>query len=240
MGVDSNLAGGEFGPLAESGIPRDGDFESSFLKLGSTGAVANDISALGESSDVTAPTLPVATPTNTVDEVQKVAFGGATGGTFRLRYKEKVSADIAYNVTSVSLQATLRALHDDLAAVTVADTDAGATRSITFVGAAVEGDLPMLVVDTDDTTGGTGVVITQTTAGALGSVSIAYTEDAGGVSVLASVINDDTGEKFDVQVDAATPVVHDGLRSGAYTAALRTVTSAGRVSKPLTVTFSIT
>ena len=102
--------------------------------------------------------------------------------------------------------------------------------------------VPLIALEDDSLDDG-GVLepatITASTPGVLGSVSIAYTENGGGDNVVATVVFDDTGECFDLQVDAATPAVFDGLIPGDYTAVFRT-DEDDRVSKAASAAFSVT
>jgi hypothetical protein len=80
--------------------------------------------------------------------------------------------------------------------------------------------------------------LTATTAGVLGDISIAYTEN-GGDTVLAAAVLDSTGESFGFVGDAASPVAITGLVPGVYHAVLRTVED-GRVSKADSKAFTMT
>lgn len=77
------------------------------------------------------------------------------------------------------------------------------------------------------------------TAGVLGSISAAYTENGAGDSVLAAAINDATGESKGFVLDVASPVAVSGLVPGAHHLVLRTV-EAGRVSKADNKAFTMT
>lgn len=222
---------------------------------GTTGVVTYDaaagegdgtIGALGESHRVSAsntilaPTIGTITVTDAVAEVQDITLGSATGGTYTISFRGRTTTPLAYNANAATVQAALRALDlppkDSLATVTCSD-QSGPTR-VRVVFPKALGNVELLTLDTSGLTGGTAHTVAQVTAGALGSASIAYTENGNGDSVIAAAVNDATGVSYGLVVDAATPVVIAGLPPGAYHAVLRTVES-GRVSKAASAAFTV-
>ncbi len=99
-----------------------------------------------------------------VDDVQTLTLtDGTDGGTFCVRYKNLVTAPLAWNITAADLQVALRALHADLAACTVGLV--GAVYTVT--NAKAPADLLEIVNDLT-TDGGVfegGVVVARTATG---------------------------------------------------------------------------
>ena len=81
-------------------------------------------------------------------------------------------------------------------------------------------------------------VLAEVTAGVLGSISAAYTENGAGDTVLAAAVNDTTGKSYGFATDAASPVAVADLPPGAYHLILRTI-EAGRVSKADSKAFTV-
>lgn len=110
-----------------------------------------------------------AAPTGTpADEVQSLDLGGATGGDYVLAFDfEGLSGETAaipFDATNAEIQAALEAVRPiKTGNVVVAGT---APKSVTFQGNLAKANLPLITVADDNTTGGTGVVVTQTTPGA--------------------------------------------------------------------------
>lgn len=80
---------------------------------------------------------------------------------------------------------------------------------------------------------------TETTAGVLGSISAAYTEQGSGDTILVAAVKDVGGASYGGTFDAATPVVIGSLPPGAYHLVARTVED-GRVSKAHSKAFTMT
>lgn len=119
----------------------------------------------GEPSADVAPAQP-ACDAAVSDEVQTLALGGATGGTFTLAFNgsETTAALTPATLTAAQLQTALEGL-STIGTGNVAVTGAvGGPFTITFQGTLADTDVPLLTV-ADSTTGGTGVTITETTKG---------------------------------------------------------------------------
>lgn len=110
------------------------------------------------------------------DEVQTITFGGTpTGGTFRLAFDGRVTADIAWSATNATLLANIDAALEALAnlgagAVALAVTTMVAgigDATITFNGAAVAKKAhPLITVNRNDLTGAAPTVaVAETTPG---------------------------------------------------------------------------
>lgn len=102
-----------------------------------------------------------------INEVQTLTLApGTDGGKFRVRYKEAVSAELAWNVSAADMQTALRALHTDLAACVVGLVGEVYTVTITPVGVQ---NIPLLEVVNDYTLDGGvaegGIVVARTTVG---------------------------------------------------------------------------
>jgi hypothetical protein len=224
-------------PLGPSTSRRDGGKLTGHIGVGDLRTGGGG--ALGESAGVAAPTPGAATVTNGTDEVQTIDRGGATGGTFRVGYHGWYTPSLAYNASAATVQAAIRAItcpDQDLSAVTVT-AGVGDDLVVKFVGTGKPMDALQVV---DSTTGGTGVVVTETTPGARGSVSVAYTEASGGDSILATVEHATTGKTFGGKVvDAATPVAFTDLEPGSYICVMRTIATDGRISSYATVAFTV-
>jgi hypothetical protein len=110
----------------------------------------------------------VANPTGTpADETQTLALGGATGGSYTLTFTFEgltgTTDPIAYNATNAQIQAALEALRSvNTGNVTVTGAS---PKTITFGGKLAKTNVPLITV-TDNTTGGTGVVVSAGVAGA--------------------------------------------------------------------------
>ena len=80
--------------------------------------------------------------------------GSPGGGTFALSYRGNTTGTIAYNASAATVQSTLRALHGDLAAVTVTRT--GTTTDFVWVVTMVGGPVyqPVMTDDSSLLTGG--------------------------------------------------------------------------------------
>jgi hypothetical protein len=81
--------------------------------------------------------------------------------------------------------------------------------------------------------------LASVTAGVLGSISAAYTENGAGDTVLTAAIADVGGKSYGFAGDASTPVVIAGIPPGAYHLVQRTVED-GRVSKADSKAFTMT
>jgi hypothetical protein len=206
---------------------------TSIQELGESGKVSTSVT-------LSKPTIGTITVTPGVAEVQTITHTGVSAGTFTVKYKGRYSDPLQWNITAANLQIALRALHPDLAAVVVASDVS--PRTVTFAGRGRPENI--LTLDTAGLVGGT-FVVTQSTPGLFGTISVAYTENDGGDSVLIAAINDVTGDSFGFQNDAATPAVIgattglQGLTPGPYHVVARTVKS-GRVSNADNKAFTMT
>lgn len=95
------------------------------------------------------------------DQIQTITEAGSPGGgTFTVSYRGSTSSAQAYDITAANLQVTLRALHADLAAVTV--TRSGTTTNfvwvVTMTGA--RRYVPIFTASATSLTGGTSPSIT--------------------------------------------------------------------------------
>lgn len=105
------------------------------------------------------------------DEVQSIALGGATAGDARFSldfegvtgYGGSVTTDAT--LTAAEVQTALEAARGIGAGNVAVTGSAGGPFAVTFQNELAKANLPLLTVD-DNSTGGTGVVVTQTTAGA--------------------------------------------------------------------------
>lgn len=204
------------------------------------------IQALGESGRVSTsttigkPTIGVITVTGGTDEIQTITHTSVSSGTFTVKYKGNYTSALQWNVTAANLQVALRALHPDLAAVTVASDVS--PRTVTFTGR--KRPEQILTLDTASLVGGV-FVVTQSTPGLYATISVAYTENDSGDSVLMCAVNDQTGESFGFANDAATPLVigattgAQGLIPGSYHVIARSV-KTNRVSNADNKAFTVT
>jgi hypothetical protein len=104
-----------------------------------------------------------------VAEVQTLTLSAGTdGGSFKLIYKELVTAALAWNVSAADMQVALRALHADLAACTVDLTSEVYTITVPATSIPI-GGIPLIQVLCDITTDGAaaegGVTPGRTTTG---------------------------------------------------------------------------
>lgn len=136
---------------------------------------------------------PTGTPAN---ETQTLAFGGATGGTYKLAFDfEGLSGTtpaLAYNATNADIQAAIQALRPIKAAgVVVTGTT---SKTLTFGGNLANANVPLFTIVDDTTTGGSGVTISAGTAGAnnLHAISRTTTERPPLFSLIES-FDDGTG-----------------------------------------------
>ncbi len=110
---------------------------------------------------------PTGTPAN---EVQSLAIGGATAGSYKLAFDfEGVSGTtpvIAFDATNATIQAALQALRPIKTGGVVVTGSVGGPFTLTFGGRLANASLPLVTVTTDTTSGGSGVAVTQTTDGA--------------------------------------------------------------------------
>ena len=100
-----------------------------------------------------------------VSNVYTLALGGATGGDFTISVNGELTEEIAYNASNADYIEALQALSVVDGAVTVTGTT---TKTITFYGSLVNG---VSVSVDDNTSGGTGLVLTNTPTSAGPSVS---------------------------------------------------------------------
>jgi hypothetical protein len=113
-----------------------------------------------------------AAPTGTpADEVQSIALGGATSGTFRVGFdfegvaETSTTALTATTVTAAQIQAALEALISIKKGNVSVSGSVGGPFTVTFLNRLAKANLPLITI-VDNTAGGTGVAVTQTTAGA--------------------------------------------------------------------------
>lgn len=110
-----------------------------------------------------------ASPTGTpADEVQTLAFGGATLGTYKLRLDFEgligTSAAIAFDASNAVIQAALEEIRPiKKGNIVVTGTT---SKTLTFAGHLAKANLPLFTIVDDTTTGGTGVTISAGTNGA--------------------------------------------------------------------------
>lgn len=112
-----------------------------------------------------------AAPTGTpADEVQEIDLGGATGGDFTHGFdfegKDDTTPDLdPLTLTAAQYQAALEELKSIGEGNVTVTGAVGGPFEITYIGRLAKANMPLPTI-TDSTTGGTGVVATQTTAGA--------------------------------------------------------------------------
>jgi hypothetical protein len=147
----------------------------------------------------TIPTAPVAG----VNEVQTLTASAAlTAGTFRLRYRNERTSVLNYNATATQIRDALRALNeitaDGVSGATGGPVNAVATPvAVTFGGHLARANVPQLVLDSANLTGGT-INITTTTAGVDAAVR--------GMGKGTIVQAEDTGKLYVNEGDVTTPV----------------------------------
>jgi hypothetical protein len=103
--------------------------------------------------------VPVTVGAAPVAEVQTVTVASATGGTFTLSFSGNETGDIAYNAPVAAVQTALRAV---VGQNNVNVTGTVGSYTVTFVGAYSGVNVPQLVADGTDLTGGTVSVVTTT------------------------------------------------------------------------------
>jgi hypothetical protein len=108
------------------------------------------------------------TTVTSASEVQSLASNGGSGGTFTLTFSGQTTAPIAYNATNTVVQSALQALANiGTGNVTVSGGPANTTALvITFTGALANQPESLITSDITAVTGGTGGLVTRTTAGA--------------------------------------------------------------------------
>jgi hypothetical protein len=108
------------------------------------------------------------------NDVQTVAVGSATAGTFTLAFNGSTpSTAIAYNATAATVQSALQAL-PTIGSGNVTVTGTAPTWVATFGGALANAPQPLLTINGSGLTGGTPTV-THTTTGASGGVTVNLT-----------------------------------------------------------------
>jgi hypothetical protein len=107
-----------------------------------------------------------------VNEVQKVTLTGATGGSFKLKFGEETTANIAYNALASAVETALEALGNLETADVAVSGSAGGPYTITFSGQYADVDVPELVADGALLTGTTPTVtvLTTTEGGVTGTI----------------------------------------------------------------------
>jgi hypothetical protein len=127
-------------------------------------------------------------PNNGTSEVQTVTVTGSPGGgTFKLRFRNSTTGNLAYNISAADLQTALRALASiNGAHVTVTGSDGGPF-TVTFTGDLAKKVQTALRLAANNLTGGTSpsVTIVRTTPG----VDATYRNAAQG-SLLVDTLND--------------------------------------------------
>jgi hypothetical protein len=114
------------------------------------------------------------------NEVQSLALGGASAGTYRLTFDGQQTSALAFGANGAAIQAALVAL-SNVASGDIVVTGTGPF-TLTFGGAYANTNVSAITV-ADSTTGGTGVVVSTTTAGRPGdSVDLTWDEDPGATS----------------------------------------------------------
>lgn len=114
-------------------------------------------------------------PVAGTSEIQTITFGGTpTGGTFKLAYKSKTTAAIAWSATNNTLVANIDAALEALATIgasnvttAVGTMTAGiGTITLTFAGALAKKAVPLITVIDNSLTGtAPTVAVTETTPG---------------------------------------------------------------------------
>lgn len=173
-----------------------------------------------------------------VDDVQTFTLATDTdGGTFRFGYRGKVTAELAWNVSTADAQTALRALHADLAACVVSGT-AGVEYVVTTAAKTVA-DLTIVNDVTSD--GGVdegGIVAVHTTQGVTAVVAAAEVQTI-------TLAGSPTGGTWRVGYNGEwTPELAWNISTAALQTALRAltglsaVTVAGTAGSSYVVTFA--
>jgi hypothetical protein len=98
-----------------------------------------------------------------VNEVQTVTLAGATGGTFKLTFRDETTANIAYNASSATVESALEALNTlETADVAVSGSNGG-PYTITFSGQYADVQVDQLQADGALLTGTSPTVTVSTT-----------------------------------------------------------------------------
>ncbi len=104
------------------------------------------------------------------NEVQNLALGGATGGTYTLSFGSETTTALNFDADAATIDAALEAL-ENIGANNVAVTS-GSDFVITFGGTLANSKLPLLTLDAASLTGNSGEALTRTTAGSEGDDTI--------------------------------------------------------------------
>lgn len=108
---------------------------------------------------------PTGTPAN---EIQTLAFGGATAGSYKLAMDfeglQGTTSAIAFDATNSVIQAAIQAIRPIKSGNLV--VTGTTSKTLTFGGRLANANLPLFTVVDDTTTGGTGVTISAGTNGA--------------------------------------------------------------------------
>lgn len=123
--------------------------------------------------------LPESEAGHQTDELQRVTFSGATGGTFTLGFQGQTTTALADGVNAVKVQAALAAL-PAIGAGNVSVRQTEDNYYITFTGALAATDVPQVVVDASGLTpaGATAEVVTTRQGGGWGNAKVAACEGA--------------------------------------------------------------
>lgn len=118
--------------------------------------------------DLSAGTLTLGAALGTAEVQTLTLTDGTDGGSFRAKYEDAVSAVLAWDISAANLQTALRALHTDLAAVTVGLV--GAVYTVTWPK--TTGPMSLIEVITDFTADGGvyegGITVARTATGVNG------------------------------------------------------------------------
>lgn len=121
--------------------------------------------------------IPTVSPTN---EVQTITFSGSpTGGTFTVSFYGRTTPALAHNISVANLKTALENL-PTIGKDNITITVSGPVWTITFVGALGGKNLPLLVVDDSNLSGGSSpsMAVAESTKGGSAGVAGVFTQDA--------------------------------------------------------------
>jgi hypothetical protein len=105
------------------------------------------------------------TPSAGTNAVQTITLGTASGGTYKVKFRDAQSAALAYNADAAAIQVAMRAMTTINGANVTVTGSAGGPYTVTFIANLAALLVDVITIVNVDLTGGTAPTVANTTPG---------------------------------------------------------------------------